>query len=271
MIGTLTKIILDKNTPEIFAKELSTCAVADLKLNMIIESDSINFLRKGNLERFQQQFFLDVVIPNNLVAPKLSCGASTYLLKKLCDILYTTCKREFELPETVEAEIELSNRELNGLHYIAGYVVRKLYKKYRFSQKGAVKDREKIATLLIACRGQMTENSALIDALTRGGLWYVKTDIQVILQNVELHFRHFRNKNRTLKNAINCIVATMLNDVEITDLFQNIVVDAAVTVENEFQKLTLQSIIELFLRVRVHSYAKQKTAECEQKEAAKIQ
>ena len=54
MIGTLTKIILDKNTPEIFVKELSTCAVADLKLNMIIESDSINFLRKGNLERFQQ-------------------------------------------------------------------------------------------------------------------------------------------------------------------------------------------------------------------------
>lgn len=91
---------------------------------------------------------------------------------------------------------------------------------------------EKIATLLIACRGQMTENSALIDALTRGGLWYVKTDIQLILQKVELHFRHFRNENRTLKNAINCIVATMLNDVEIKDLFQNMVVDATVTVEN---------------------------------------
>ena len=48
-------------------------------------------------------------------------------------------------------------------------------------------------------------------------------------------FKIFRNNHKTLKNAINSIVATLLNDVEIKALFGNIVVDATFSVENEFK------------------------------------
>ena len=53
ILDRITKIILDKNTPEIFSKELLLCQISQLKLNNIIKSEAINFLRKGNLERFQ--------------------------------------------------------------------------------------------------------------------------------------------------------------------------------------------------------------------------
>jgi hypothetical protein len=203
----------------------------------------------------------------------LSSQASTLLLSKLADAIIVVCKKEHETTSHVSEEAkEISKREMYGLHYIAGYVIHALYKKFKFGKKETVIERENVAAILLACKGEGSSTSTvLIDALNRGGLWCVKPEVENILKKVELRFRLFRDNHKRLTNVIDVLVYELITDMDIKSYFGTVVYDAAFQVDAQYTKTTLQSIIELYLKVRVHSYAKHKVSEMKSKEAKKLQ
>ena len=71
--------------------------------------------------------FADVLVPD------LQRPCSTLLLKKLGDKLLTHFKKPQQLAQG--RPIGVSNKELDGLQYLSGYVVHKFFKRARNSPK----------------------------------------------------------------------------------------------------------------------------------------
>ena len=228
---------------------------------------ALKHLLKANIEKFYCNFFGDVVMKNKVIFPTLPESASTLLLTKLADNIIVDCKKLNLVDFTVEDDkLIIDESELCGLNYIAGYILHKLYKKSKYGKKETIVERDHMCAILLSCKGEgNTQRTVLIDALNRGGLWYSRKDIEQILVNVEQKFRNHRVKNPRMKNAVEIICRDSINDNEIQSFYGNILEDVDFPIDNQCKKYCLYAIIELYLKVRVHSYAKFKMEEIKSK------
>ena len=102
------------------------------------------------------------------------------------------------------------------------------------------------------------ENSSFIQARNRGGLVYPSDDIMGILKEAERNFRREVNKSKeALRNIpVDMICYETVNMPIVKSLWDNIVVLSGVNSSGDTQKICLENIVKLFLRVRSLSYAK---------------
>ena len=106
----------------------------------------------------------------------------------------------------------------------------------------------------------------MIAALNRRGLWFIKSDFQEILVHVELNFRRFMGVHRKIANTDEFVIKNMQAS-RIQDLYDKLCWN--VDCSNENKKISLQSILELFVRVRMFSFARKKREEAILKQNAK--
>ena len=149
---------------------------------------------------------------------------------------------------------ELDPAERGPLSYVAGYVVPKLYQTCRRKKD---KCNEELQALLQNMKSTEAPNS-FISARTRGGLVNPCDDLVSILEDAEISFRkHVNEGDLTLRNIpIDKICMSTLSSPTVKSLWDNIVVSSGVDQTSSTQKLCLENVAKLYLRVRSFSYAR---------------
>ena len=92
-----------------------------------------------------------------------------------------------EVKQSVET---LSDNECKSWQYLAGFIIHKLYIKFRYSEKHRSSAYyEQYVCILNACKIDHDSSQTLVNARDRGGLWKVNPKTQSIFINCEKIFR----------------------------------------------------------------------------------
>ena len=144
--------------------------------------------------------------------------------------------------------------ERGPLNYIAGYVVSKLF---QASKKKGGKTNEEL-NLLLQNMKSSDQSSSFISARTRGGLVNPSKDLVGILEEAECFFRRQVDASKHLLRNIptNTICNATINSSVVKSLWNNIVMSSGVDPSSSTQKLCLENVIKLYLKVRSFSYAR---------------
>lgn len=150
--------------------------------------------------------------------------------------------------------IELDPSERGPLSYIGGYIVSKMHQKSRNKNNTGS---EELQTLVRSLKSTECANN-FISARSRGGLVTPCDGLLGILEEAEISFRkHVGCGDLTMRNIpTDMICASTLNCPLVKSLWDNIVLDSGVEQSCSTQKLLLENIVKLYLRVRSFSYAR---------------
>ena len=142
--------------------------------------------------------------------------------------------------------------ERGALSYVAGYVVSKLFQTNK--RKSGAHNEE--FNLLQSMKSD--EASSFISSGSRGGLVNPSSNLVGILEEAEHAFReHLDQSKRTLRNIPNDLICnSTLKSPLVKSLWGNIVLSAGVDEAGSTQKLCLENVIKLYLKVRSFSYAR---------------
>jgi uncharacterized C2H2 Zn-finger protein len=146
---------------------------------------------------------------------------------------------------------ELNENERGPLSYIAGYVLSNLNKKSKNKGNG------ELQLILEHMISPGLENK-YIEARSRGGLVTPCDDLVKLLEVVENRFRQFIGKQPSVVKSIPCdkLCNDALDLPLLKSLWDNILQACGNNISKQTNKLCLENIIKLYLKVRSFSYAK---------------
>ena len=153
------------------------------------------------------------------------------------------------------ADYGIKPSEHGPLSYIVGYVVSKLKK----ASKGKSGDEKPelqalLQTLIVA---EDEASNEFISARTRGGLVTPCEDIVRILHEAEICFRKEVSKTDVIRNIpVDAICFSTIHLPIVKSLWENIVLSAGINPSCDINKLCLENIVKMFLKVRSFSYTK---------------
>jgi uncharacterized C2H2 Zn-finger protein len=159
----------------------------------------------------------------------------------------------------------LDQAETGPLSYIAGYIISKLYRT-NTTKKG--RTNEEIQTLLEVMKSTDETSNHFIAARSRGGLISPCDDLINILKVTEVSFRCEVSKSKEILRNIptEVICNSVLESPAVKSLWENIVLSSGVETSSPTQKLCLENVIKLYLKVRSFSCAKDYIAKYKIKE-----
>lgn len=162
-------------------------------------------------------------------------------------------------------DFELDPSEQGPLSYITGYIVSKIHQKSRNKKEASNEELQALVRSLKSADGA----NNFISARSRGGLVTPCNDLLAIVKEAEICFRKHAGTgtNLTLRNIpTDMICVSALNSPLVKSLWENIVLDSGVKESCSTQKLLLENIIKLYLRVRSFSYARDYISKYKMKE-----
>ena len=210
------------------------------------------FCRKKNQDKLLELFY--GLIPRS--CELLSCKdyrIANLIMIHLPERLIHFYNSSKTLAESMPKEqAQLDPAEYGPLIYVAGYVIAKLYQLSR-TKKG--ENSQELQRLLQSIKSSEPNN--YISARTRGGLVTPCRDLVKIVEIAEICFRKHVDQNDTvLRNIpLETIVNLTLNSPIVKSLWDNIVSTEG-QLSSSTQKLSLENIIKLYIRVRSFSYAR---------------
>ena len=187
--------------------------------------------------------------------PDTAANSAKLLLSKLCTCLTGHHFRQKDEESAVISNARnISEREIAGLQYLGGYIVRHVYYTLKRAAGG---NKSSLAAILAFKSEEKPTNHKLVSALDRNGLWYITHDFQEILLVAEKTFC-FQVKNRENLKLIdqNLICAKIMDTSTVFDCFQNSLDKADVVISDGESKDVLQALLKLFVRVRSFNFAK---------------
>jgi hypothetical protein len=149
---------------------------------------------------------------------------------------------------------ELNPVERGPLAYIGGYIITKLT---QINRKKKDNVNEQIQALLQSMKSTGTANSFIANR-TRGGLTSPSDDLVNILEAAELACRDEVTKSLGIIRNIptDTIYNAIVESPKVKSLWENIVISCSIELSSTTQKLCLENILKLYLKVRAFSYAK---------------
>ena len=142
------------------------------------------------------------------------------------------------------------------LAYIGGYIITKLA---QINRKKKDNVNEQIRALLQSMKSTGPANSFIANR-TRGGLTSPSDDLVNILEAAELAFRDEVTKSLGILRNIptDTIYNAIAESPKVKSLWEIIVISCSFELSSTTQKLCLENILKLYLKVRAFSYAKAK-------------
>ncbi|XP_012562511.2 uncharacterized protein LOC105847457 [Hydra vulgaris] len=211
----------------------------------------------GNAEKYYSNFYSNIVLFSDTYF-NLKKPASTVFTTKLCNKLF----QHFQSSPSKNVEVEeISPREVDGLKYLSGYVIRNLLKKAKTTKNYKSQYNQAIIALLLQTTKEVSSSEKLINTQNRGGLTAVCEECYQIFLLAEKHFRQetavANLRNIESKN----LTKHLLKDPNIISFYNAIVHDVKfVSIDKEIKLNLLEKMIELYFRVRTFSLAKNITA-----------
>ena len=211
----------------------------------------------GDVEKFFSAFYGNVIQFAIVLVPDLKRPSSTLLLKKLGDKMLNSFKRPQQLAQGRPEAI--SHKELGALQYLSGYVVHKFLKRARNSPKYKSDVNQAIIRVLGNFIEEEDTSQRLIQTQSRGGLTAVKTEAQKIFEHAEGMFKVHSSSSTVFKIDTKSMTNNLLMNTEVVSLFNTLSEDSGVAIDSEIKDNLLENMLNLYLRVRSFSYAKDVT------------
>ena len=155
---------------------------------------------------------------------------------------------------TYNEPTELNPVERGPLAYIGGYIISKLT---HINRKKKDNINEQIQALLQSMKSVGPANSFIANR-TRGGLTSPCNDLVNVLEEAELALRGEINKSMGMIRNIptDTIYNAIVQNPKVKSLWENIVMSCSIELSSATQKLCLENVLKLYLKVRSFSYAK---------------
>ena len=225
-----------------------------------VERLYLKFCKNKNQDKLLKSFY--GLMPKsttlfNLVDSRITNLIMIHIPDHLVSFHNLNERRNASVTTTVNASEECEKIEAcerGPLSYIAGYVVKRLTNS---SKKKTESENTELRRLLMSLQSEQ-ENNSFIQARNRGGLVNPSEDLLGILQKAEINFRRKVSKSKEiLRNIpVDVICYKTISTPIVKSLWDNIVVSSGVNSSGDTQKICLENIVRLFLRVRSFSYAK---------------
>ena len=162
---------------------------------------------------------------------------------------YNTNTSNEESSSKANTLTQLEPAERGPLSYVTGYVISKLSQLNKRKKQG----NQGLQALLHAMKS--FETNSYISVRTIGGLVTPRSDLIGILEVAEISFRG--NVVGSIRHIpVETVCDAALQSPTVKSLWENIVYSCEVQPSNSTQKLCLENIVKLYLRVRAFSYTK---------------
>jgi hypothetical protein len=209
----------------------------------------------GDAEKFYSLFF--GLMSDNLLPKHFDdLGVSNTLMQEVANDVLIHLSGKNEEQNLLETKPTIHEKEMRSLEYLAGFVIHKLFKKYRFSKNCNSVFNFQSCSILQACKIETDCNQTLVNARDRGGLWRVNAKMIDLFEQCELLFR---SKTSTFITSFSCrnFVNEIMTNTIVTSRFNSVCMSADTPIVKEIQKNVLEQIFTLFVRdVRTFSFAK---------------
>ena len=254
------KIVDNKIYPKSIRDELSSYTynngVQDLTAGFCdIEDLYKRLMKSGNAERFYSSFYSTIALNAVKHFEGLSRNTATLLSTKVADCMLAHSKEKTESVYTCAPLTKLSDEEKAGLQYIGGYVLHKLHTKH------VSKSSESEQAVSILKVGKLEDHNAiecqkLTSSLNRGGLWAISKNAQSIFERTEHYFRDATSKANVHNIAFASIISRSVHDVEVVSAYNSMLSNSELVINRSVAKDVLHNIIQLYVKVRSFSFAK---------------
>lgn len=217
------------------------------------------FCWKKNQDKLLEEFY--GLMPN--ASKYLNCdisNAASIIMIDLPDHLvghFNVCQERQKAktkPNIAVKDVKIDPLERGPLSYVAGYIVSKLHQKARNTKN----KRDEGLQELLQCLKSPGKDNSFIQARSRGGLVTPSDHLMGIVEEAEICFRKTVSEGELVLRNIptEMICESTLNSPVVKSLWENIVLESGTDETNPTQKLCLENIIKLYLRVRSFSYAR---------------
>ena len=217
--------------------------------------------KNGNAEKFYEKFYSSVPLNATKYFEGLSRNAATLLSTKIAVHMLALFKEKAVAVGRASEEVKrnLSDKEMAGLQYIGGYVLHKLHKKHASSKFKDTPESQQVMSLLKAGKADDVttgDSQRLISSLNRGGLWAITVSAQKLFERTEHQFRIFCPNTTLQRLDITGIASKTMSDVEAVRAWNTMLSNSELVVDADVSKDLFLSIINLYVRVRSFSFAK---------------
>ena len=216
--------------------------------------------KNGDPEKFYAKFYSTIPLNAMKYFEGLSRNAATLLSTKLADrmLAYSKEKGAVDASE-MEVKLSLSDKEMAGLQYIGGYVLHNLHNKHVNSKNWKSTESQQSISILKAGKVEdptVKKTQKLISSLNRGGLWAITKRAQTIFLRTEYYFRMLTSKPGLQRIDIASITSKSTHDGEVVSAYNAMVFESELVTDDYVGKDVLQNIVDLYVRVRSFSFAK---------------
>ena len=206
------------------------------------------YSKNGSVEKFYAKFYSTIAVNSVKYFTGLSRNAATLLAMKL-----VYCNK-FSRGSTVkEVNHVFSDRDISCVQYLGGYVLHKLHKNHATKQSA---ESQQAMAILKAGKSETNNAQNLISSVTRGGLWFFTQPAQKVFCQTELIYREFSSLDGLKQVDIPSIICKSVTDSTILTQYGTMISEAELQPVSRVTKSLLYSIINLYVRVRSFSLAK---------------
>ena len=210
----------------------------------------------GNDEKFLSNFF-KLMLPKQQIFSRLPVLHSNLL----CSEMASLCLKLLIQPKDADQQgkeerlFSLSEKELHGLQYLAGYCCRTIYCRLRRPHSWRSIATQQSLAILMAAKCMEDDTQKLVNIRDRGALWRVNKKAQNIFMVCEQYFCTITSKSKTCIDST-LMVKQVMQDNIVQSNFKDICRSADIVVDKEVSKNLLECLVLLYVRVRTHSHAK---------------
>ena len=209
----------------------------------------------GDAEAFFASYYSIIVLFADTYFLNLEKHLCTLLATKTGDKIFCYFKTPSQFPH--EAPTPISEKEMNGLQYLAGYVVKRFLRRAKNSRKYQSAENQTIIGVLTNAIASDTLNQKLIETQNRGGLTGVVEEFQQIFLRAEMKFRIETTGGHLRQIDIRKMTYELLVDSEIVSFYNGVVDNSdAKWIDEEVKINLLENILGLYLRVRAFSFTR---------------
>ena len=207
-----------------------------------------DFLENKDPEKFFSSYFSSITASAETFFPNYPSVSSTTVMMQLDEVIFAKLNKT-ELTERIPTPI--SEKEMDGLNYLAGYVIQKLMKKMkkRKDEKQAEKQAEKqvVISLLEDAIDKYCTNDH-INTLSRGLITITEHSLRIFYKEKKKNFDVLLKLTTYEKIDVGSVSGKLINNPDIVSLFS--VVSDGINIQNEIKDNILEKMLELYLRVR---------------------
>ena len=213
-------------------------------------TEYLNKTKIDNTELLYNRLFHDLMAKSSeyFLLPK---DIASLLCTKFVEIVIFSNSSDKDTAAKLTTTKSLSEKEIAGMQYLGGYVLRKLYFQVK---NGKLEQKSQVLDMILSATKQVPGDSFVSD-LSRGGLWEISDKMTTVLSVIEKYFC-INVPNMKRKMELEKMEDELMNFKPLRAMFHSMIDASGVSISENAECDTIASILALYLRVRTFSMAR---------------